>query len=71
MRTAIGTKKLAITFACDARGIHGLIVSDGDIVGVTPTVNSKTVGIYRTKKEVQVVIGGTSIWVKPRWTKVY
>lgn len=71
MKTGIGTKKLAVTFTCDARGVHGVIWSDGDIVGVTPTVNSKTVGIYRTKKEIQIVIGGASFWVKPRWVQVY
>lgn len=71
MRTAIGTKKLAVTFACDERGIHALVWSDGIIVGVTPSVDSDTVGIYKGKKEVQIVIGGSSFWVKPRWVKVY
>lgn len=71
MRTGIGTKKLAINFHPDSKGIYGVIWVDGEIVGVTPTVESKRVHFHKDGKLMQVCVADTSFWVRPKWVQVY
>ena len=71
MRTGIGTKKLAVTFTCNQYGTYMTVWVDGNIVGASANYKLDKISIRKDNKEMQVTINGVSIWVKPKWIKLF